>query len=544
MKGISPSEKEEEIQTKLLIGKTGGKYEQEADQVAEIVMRMPEPEVHRKPEAEEEELIQSKPMIDKITPLVLGQVEGVTSKVKPVDNDIPHVIDRTQSQIDGMYGSGQPLAGPERTFFEKRFGYNFSGIRIQTNSQAEMLNRSLNSRAFTTGRDIFFGQGQYNPDSLSGRKLLAHELTHTIQQGASGKMIQADFAVPPTTPNRNVPTLSTVKILDAIAYNQERHKDATEIGLMRDILGISATPAVIDADFINAVMKYQAQYGLHCDGKLGHDVADRLAREIIEEANYLGPANLGSLAPEFNLRTSIQALITANNRRYADYKSAIQAATMIQQHVTLRDQQLLTDLKGKLSWNNWARSIELLGRRAPSGYRMRINGTVRAALIAAWTASHPMITKWSTHNPHAIATDPCQPPPPPPPYPAHEEGGFIYMNLITGDLTTGSVAAGGQAGLVLSAPPNVDDSIVVGAFHTHPNVGVCWGAPFFSDDDNAWIAHNGVPLLMRGAFPAVANADNYDAGNARVHLAGNRGLPGAAGGLAPQATRDGSFDDL
>jgi hypothetical protein len=542
------------IQTKFTLGKPGDAYEQEADHVADRIMNMPEPQVQRQPQDdEEEEAIQLKSIGEQITPMVQKQPEdedereeeeeaiqtksasGVSSEVNP----------ELETSINGLMASGgQVLPKSTRDFFEPRFGYDFSGVKIHSDSKADMLNRELNSRAFTTGNDIFFGQGQYNPDTSSGRRLLAHELTHTVQQQAARKMVQADFAVPPTTPGRNVPTLSAARIQDAITYNQARHTDATEIGLMRDILGISATPAVIDADFVNAVVRYQAQYGLQRDGRLGHDTADRLAREIIAESQLLGPGNLGSLAPEFNLKTSLRTLITANNRTYADYRNAIQGATMLQQHVALRDRQLLRDLKRQLSWNNWARCIELLGRRAPSGNRMRRNATVRAALAAAWTASTPAVTIWPTHSPAHVGNA-CNPPPAgAPPTTAHEEGGFIYMNLITGNLTTRRVAAGGQAALVLTAPPVVANSIVVGGFHTHPNVGACWGAPFFSGADNTWTAHNGVPLLMRGAFPGVANTSDHATGNTRRHLAGNRGLPGAAGGLAPQANKFGESDEL
>lgn len=478
------------IQPKLKIGAPNDKYEREADLVANEVMWMPNKVTNQRISSEEEDETQIRRM---------GSVENAM---------------------------------------------DFSQVRIHTDADAARSASMINAHAYTIGRDIIFGRGKYTPETQSGKRLLAHELAHTIQQGASSRMVQADFAVAPTTPNRTVPTLSATDMQNAIAFNQAKHTDATEIALIRDILGISSTPAVINADFVNAVVRYQAQFGLSRDGKLGHNTADRLAKEIIAEGNFLGANNLGSLAPAFSLKTSIRTLISANNRTYATYKTTIKAATMLQQHVALRDQQLLKDLKGKLSWNNWARCIELLGRRAPSGNRMRRNTAVRAALNAAWTASNPAITKWPTFDLAVPATNPCQPPPPPPPFPTHEEGGFIYMNLITGRLTTRSVSAGGQAGLVLNAPQVVTDSIVVGGFHTHPNVGACWGTPAFSGADNTWTATNGVPLLMIGAFPAVANTSTHATGSTRKHLAGNRGLPGAAGGLAPQATRFGDFDEV
>lgn len=526
-----------------------------------------------------------------------------------------------EQAIQKARGGGQALDNTVRTQMESAFGTDFSSVRVHTDSQADSLNHSLGARAFATGQDIFFKQGEYNPASSSGCELLAHELTHVLQHnnapvqsqltlgaphdeyereadrvahtimeqvplsnteqsnshtiqrkkgeknGVRGEhsggvnspkiadlgqktrnRIYCDFAVPPTTPNRRVRTLTEAQIQDAIAYNRARHTDANEIGLMRDILGVNRSPSVIDNDFVLAVVRYQAQYGLDQDGRIGGRTADRLAREIVAESQRLGAGNLGSLAPEFQLKTSLETLVNGNNRTYATYKNAIQAASIIQRHVVLQDQSFLRRLQGLLPWNNFAKCIELLGRQAPTGAEMRTDPIVRAALNTAWAASTPAITIWPVHD-NTQPAGPCNPPigAPPPATPAHEEGGFIYMNLITSDLATRPVPAGGQAVLTLNNPPLVADSIVVGAYHTHPNVGVCWGAPFFSTGivgDTTWTVNNGVPLLMRGAFPAIANISDHATGTRRRHLAGNRGLPGASGGLAPQATSNRSYDEL
>lgn len=177
---------------------------------------------------------------------------------------------------------------------------------------------------------------------------------------------------------------------------------------------------------------------------------------------------------------------------------------------------------------------------------MIADGVVSAAVGVAWAASAPAITIWPEHDPAVPAAHPCNPPVGAAPAvgAGHEEGGFIYLNLITGNLATRSVAAGAQASLRLSGPSEVTDSIVVGGYHTHPNVGVCWGAPFASGADINWATRNGVPLLLRGAFPTVAATSDTFTGPTRLHLAGSRGLPGAAGGLAPQATKDRRYDEV
>lgn len=89
---------------------------------------------------------------------------------------------QVETLIEAQRGSGQPLSATARAFFEPRFGYDFGSVRIHIGTTADQLNRALHARAFTTQRDIFFRQGEYRPDSSDGKMLLAHELTHVIQQ--------------------------------------------------------------------------------------------------------------------------------------------------------------------------------------------------------------------------------------------------------------------------------------------------------------------------------------------------------------------------
>jgi len=87
-----------------------------------------------------------------------------------------------ESSINSARGGGRPLSTAERSYYEPRFGTAFSGVKIHTDSKAAQLSRSVNARAFTVGRDIFFGAGQYSSDSTEGKRLMAHELTHVVQQ--------------------------------------------------------------------------------------------------------------------------------------------------------------------------------------------------------------------------------------------------------------------------------------------------------------------------------------------------------------------------
>jgi hypothetical protein len=87
-----------------------------------------------------------------------------------------------EQAVQQARGGGQALDSGVRAQMEPAFGADFSGVRVHADAQADTLNRALNARAFTTGQDIFFRQEAYNPGGSSGRELLAHELTHVVQQ--------------------------------------------------------------------------------------------------------------------------------------------------------------------------------------------------------------------------------------------------------------------------------------------------------------------------------------------------------------------------
>lgn len=97
------------------------------------------------------------------------------------------VNQRLADRIQTMRGGGQPLTSSAREHFEPRFGQDLSKVRIHSNSESAEMARALNAQAFTTGSDVFFGENKFTPGTREGNRLLAHELTHTIQQGAAAQ---------------------------------------------------------------------------------------------------------------------------------------------------------------------------------------------------------------------------------------------------------------------------------------------------------------------------------------------------------------------
>jgi hypothetical protein len=129
------------IQAKLTVGEPNDKFEREADRVADKVMRMPDADARP------------------ATPLT--------------------------GHSNVLRGGGQPLPQSLRAFFEPRFNLDFSSVRLHTGAEAARSARNLGARAFTVGNNIVFGGGEYAPEATAGRNLVAHELTHVVQQSSA-----------------------------------------------------------------------------------------------------------------------------------------------------------------------------------------------------------------------------------------------------------------------------------------------------------------------------------------------------------------------
>lgn len=229
------------VQAKLIIGQPDDKYEQEADAMADkVVQKLATPGIA----SNGEEGIQAKPLVSGITPLVQlkcahceeeeklqkkddgDSTEDVKLQRKPIFEsnagppDEESNVQRKcahcekeeklqkksapgesasaspdiESSLNSSRGSGESMPYSTRAPMENSFGTDFSGVHIHTDSSAIDMSRNLNAQAFTHGNDIYFNSGKYETNSSDGKRLLAHELTHTIQQGRAngGIALQKD----------------------------------------------------------------------------------------------------------------------------------------------------------------------------------------------------------------------------------------------------------------------------------------------------------------------------------------------------------------
>jgi hypothetical protein len=232
------------VQAKYMLDQPGDPLELQADHIADQVMRMPQPQLKASdkelPAGEEGELVQGKTLTHHISPFVQRQemleeeenlqardLNSVQRKCEGCDKELEgdlqaklsnnlqrkctdceneekktlqakskinrksNVKQNIAAKIDSVTrGGGHALSRSALDFFEPRFGFDFNDVRVHSGAQAADSARDLNAQAYTVGKNIVFGSGQYAPEEQSGKKLIAHELTHVVQQmGKGGKKL-------------------------------------------------------------------------------------------------------------------------------------------------------------------------------------------------------------------------------------------------------------------------------------------------------------------------------------------------------------------
>lgn len=186
------------IQAKLEVSSPDDSYEQEANSVADQVVGMSDKPENAKVNRKEASSLQLQD--EKEEPIQAQLIQRQTQEEeKPIQASRISTLTGTQSNVDTIglkdrlsstSGQGSPLPDNTRTSMENSFGVDFGQVRVHTDTNAVQMNKELGAQAFTHGNDIYFNSGKYNPESSSGKHLLAHELTHTVQQYPSSKSIQ------------------------------------------------------------------------------------------------------------------------------------------------------------------------------------------------------------------------------------------------------------------------------------------------------------------------------------------------------------------
>lgn len=232
-------------------------FQRQVEEEEELVQAKPlaaqvTPLVQKQVEEEEEELAQTKPLTMQITPLVQRQAEEEEEELlqtKERSDNPPEVSAEVEDQINSLRGGGQSLPEHTRAFMEPRIGYDFGQVRVHTYSQANNLARSVNAQAFTRGRDIVFGPGRYQPQTPAGQQLLAHELTHVVQQ--NGGLLRPASRKSSMKSNKPGDTFEReadyVARQESFGTNKVRHNLSVSSPLIQRACGPTAIKAMVPA---------------------------------------------------------------------------------------------------------------------------------------------------------------------------------------------------------------------------------------------------------------------------------------------------------
>ncbi|MGH4027244.1 MAG: DUF4157 domain-containing protein [Pseudonocardiaceae bacterium] len=204
---------------------------------------------------------------------VLGKSAGPGSTMTP----------EADMGIRALSGRGAALPTSEQRFFGTHLGHSFANVRVHTDAEAGRAARALGARAFTHGSDVAFAPGEYAPATESGRRLLAHELVHVVQQsGRTQAPVQRDLATPPpaVAPPAQA-DLTPDQIAAALRFNRALY-DAVRTRLIQDLVGTTPTGVWIDDD-IRAIAMLQEEYGLTKDGRVGPVTFRFLDEEVRRE---------------------------------------------------------------------------------------------------------------------------------------------------------------------------------------------------------------------------------------------------------------------
>ena len=201
------------LQTNLVIGASNDPLEQEADRVADQVLAA-----------------QANPAVSHAAPKIQRDSQAADAATQ----DAPASVDRA------LASSGRPLDAPLRHDMEQRFGHDFSRVRIHADSAAEQSAREIKANAYTVGRDIAFGAGQFAPETQEGRRLIAHELTHVVQQsGSNGRQCSSIALIQRQPKKDDAPAQPTAKTDVSIVLSDDEQDMAEGRAYAKTVLRVT-----------------------------------------------------------------------------------------------------------------------------------------------------------------------------------------------------------------------------------------------------------------------------------------------------------------
>ncbi|MBD2563982.1 MULTISPECIES: eCIS core domain-containing protein [Nostoc] len=282
--------------------------EKEADTTAKKIMRMAVPEssigyvktdsggVFRQVKQEEKDKkIQPKLRSLQVSPYITRFADtGIFTKQAKEEDKIqrqgegqPNVSSNVAADIQNSMTAGSPLPLTVRRFMEPRFGANFNKVKIHTGDKSAKLNKQLNAQAFAMGNHIFFGKDKFQPDSQEGKELIAHELTHTIQQGEVAQR-REDVSVTQQSPIQ----VQRLGLSDALNYFADKANLIPGFRMFTIVLGVNPiNMSSVDrsaANILRAIVEFIPGGGLITQALDNYGVFEKVGKWVESQIKSLG----------------------------------------------------------------------------------------------------------------------------------------------------------------------------------------------------------------------------------------------------------------
>ena len=337
------------VQAKLTVSSPDDVYEKEANQVADVVTRASTSNIQRQLDEEElvatkqasgiqrqvdeEELVATKRASDiqRQEEEEMGEEEEevVSAKRTSKMQQEPFTVSEDiEADINAARGSGQPLPDSLRESLEPQLGHDFGQVHIHTDAQANRLSQQLGAEAFTTGSDVFFREGTYQPGSDSGKGLIAHELTHVVQQSAA-----------PALQRQAATETQTEAAAPAEATADVEEKAVSEVNEFADKLVTELDIAIIKGLLHGAALCY----------KLGMEsVAEEALRKAAEKASQMLERKIIAFNPKSATEDMAKDLLDAAAKAMAlggDEKAIETALEEVRKQAETQLASLVTELK-------------------------------------------------------------------------------------------------------------------------------------------------------------------------------------------------------
>ncbi|MGD8590011.1 MAG: DUF4157 domain-containing protein [Chromatiales bacterium] len=283
------------IQAKLRIGQPDDKYEQEADRFADQVMHMPGPSVTD----------QSHSNFSNQTPVIPLKCTECNEQVNRElsSGDKEEQVSAPSIVHDVLQSPGHSLDSMTRAFMEPRFGHDFSQVRVHTDTKAAKSAQAVNALAYTVGQDVVFGAGQFSPGTASGLRLLAHELTHVIQQSRGEvRRTPAETVTPDqvtVTNNGTGVTADAIQVLQEIVASIGETSATITSGRRTPAEQAAAMYTNLENTSVEAQKELYGSSGdkvidVYVAGKAATPAKDAatIKQEMTDKINELGPSNV------------------------------------------------------------------------------------------------------------------------------------------------------------------------------------------------------------------------------------------------------------